>query len=556
MSVLEQLRLTVTAVRRPALRLLLLGYFGYCLARKASRVALVVYAFDVGGIQTASLVAATQLLPAIVAPPVSSVFGERMSSESALTLGYVLQAVALVATGVSMGREWPLVVTVLLAAAAAAAFTLTRPVYLGALPDVVEHPDELALGNAASTWVDGLASVAGPAMAGVGLALAGGGPVMVLLGAVCLGSALASTRVRTDRHTPARTTGARGTLLSGLRAVRRDRDLRSATGLTMSLYAVVGLLDVLLVVVVVDLLGLDSARAGGLAASVGVGAIVGGVVATSLAGRARLAPALFGGAAFVGIPVGLLAVSSTFWLSAVLLVGFGAGKSVVTVSVQTLLQRTVEEGAVVGVFGVQESGVQAGTAVGAALGPLLVIGLGLPAALVVTGLVLPGVTLLALRSIGRLDARAVVPGAVFSILRGVPFLALLPPRAVERMARDAVPVTIAEGDAVVREGEIGDQFFVVRHGTAVVTRAGAVLRNLGAGQWFGEVALLRDIPRTATVTATGPLALVALERDSFLATLAGTDRAHHAATQTVDDHLDADRRRSPGAHESRPEGPG
>jgi len=544
-SVLEQLRLAVTAVRRPALRLLLLGYFGYCLARKASRVALVVYAFDVGGVHTASVVAAAQLIPAIVAPPVASVFGDRLSSEAALTLGYVLQAVALVGTGVSMIGDWPLVVTVLLAAAAAAAFTLTRPVYLATLPDVVEHPDELALGNAASTWVDGLASVVGPVLAGTGLLLIGGGPVIVLLGATCLASALVSTRVRTDRPTPASASGVTGALSAGIRAVTCDRDLRSIAAITMAMYAVVGLLDVLLVVVVVELLGLDSARTGGLTAAIGAGAVLGGVTATALAGRARLMPAVVGGALCVGLPLALLAVSSRFWVSAALLAGVGAGKSVVTVGLQTLLQRTIDEGVAVRVFGVQESLVQAGTAAGAALGPLLVVVLGLPGALVCTGVILPAATILGLASLGRLDARAVVPGAVFSLLRSVPFLALLPVRSVERMARHAVSVSVAEGEVVVQEGEAGDRFYVIVRGAAVVTRAGVLLRRLGAGQWFGEIALLRDVPRTATVAAVGPLQLVGLERDVFLSTLTGTDRAHRAATRTVEDHLAADHLRPP-----------
>ena len=130
----------MTAVRRPALRLLLVGYFGYCLARKASRLALVVYAFDVGGVHTASIAAAAQLIPPVVAPPVGSVFGDRMSSESALTLGYVLQAVALVGTGLSMMRDGPLAVTVLLATVSAASALqlagLEREVFLRTLTGI------------------------------------------------------------------------------------------------------------------------------------------------------------------------------------------------------------------------------------------------------------------------------------------------------------------------------------------------------------------------------------------------------------------------------------
>ena len=144
------------------------------------------------------------------------------------------------------------------------------------------------------------------------------------------------------------------------------------------------------------------------------------------------------------------------------------------------------------------------------------------------GVILPAVTLLALASLGRLDARAVVPGAVFSLLRSVPFLALLPVRSVERMARDAVLVSVDEGDVVVHEGDAGDRFYVVSQGAAVVTQAGVVLRRLGAGQWFGEIALLRDVPRTATVSAASSLQLACLEREVFLSTLTGTDRAHRA----------------------------
>ena len=256
-------------------------------------------------------------------------------------------------------------------------------------------------------------------------------------------------------------------------------------------------------------------------------------------------PAVVGGALCVGLPLALLAVSSRFWVSAALLAGVGAGKSVVTVGLQTLLQRTIDEGVAVRVFGVQESLVQAGTAAGAALGPLLVVVLGLPGALVCTGVILPAATILGLASLGRLDARAVVPGAVFSLLRSVPFLALLPVRSVERMARHAVSVSVAEGEVVVQEGEAGDRFYVIVRGAAVVTRAGVLLRRLGAGQWFGEIALLRDVPRTATVAAVGPLQLVGLERDVFLSTLTGTDRAHRAATRTVEDHLAADHLRPP-----------
>ena len=92
-------------------------------------------------------------------------------------------------------------------------------------------------------------------------------------------------------------------------------------------------------------------------------------------------------------------------------------------------------------------------------------------------------------------------------------------------------------DAVVREGEAGDRFFVVDSGELEVTVDGKPVRKLGPGDHFGEIALLRDVPRTATVTAVGDVDLYALERDEFIAAVTGHAPSIEAADAVVSQRL-------------------
>ena len=173
-----------------------------------------------------------------------------------------------------------------------------------------------------------------------------------------------------------------------------------------------------------------------------------------------------------------------------------------------------------------------GLALGTLAAPVLVHAIGPQASFVVAGLFLPVVTLVSFPRLRSLEAGAEVPADVLAGLLAVPILAVLAPRVVERMARDAVVVTATQGDVVVAEGEPGQRFFVIGSGRVDVTMAGRHVRELGPGGWFGEIALLRDVPRTATVTASEDTVLWALERDSFLASVAAAPRARTVA----DDH--------------------
>ncbi|HEY7794719.1 MAG TPA: cyclic nucleotide-binding domain-containing protein, partial [Gaiellaceae bacterium] len=187
------------------------------------------------------------------------------------------------------------------------------------------------------------------------------------------------------------------------------------------------------------------------------------------------------------------------------------------------------------VFGVLEGAYMISEAAGAAAAAILVAVLDVEGALLAGGLVLVAPCLLAGRRLAEADVGPRVPAVQLKLLHSVPIFAPLPAPDLERVAQHAFAVSAAAGDAVIREGDDGDRFYVIRSGVAAVTRAGAPVATLGPGECFGEIALLRDVPRTATVTARTELELLALERRRFLDAVL----PHGASLQASDELIEA-----------------
>jgi CRP-like cAMP-binding protein len=101
-------------------------------------------------------------------------------------------------------------------------------------------------------------------------------------------------------------------------------------------------------------------------------------------------------------------------------------------------------------------------------------------------------------------------------LRGVPLLAVLPEPVLERLARESATASFPAGSTIIREGDAGDRFYVVSSGTVAILG-----RELRSGEAFGEIALLRDVPRTASALAATDVSLVTLERAPFVAAVTG-----------------------------------
>jgi MFS family permease len=208
---------------------------------------------------------------------------------------------------------------------------------------------------------------------------------------------------------------------------------------------------------------------------------------------------------------------------------FGAFQVHFDVASRTLTQRLLPDRLLAAMFGLRESVMMTGLALGSLAAPALVAVAGPRGAFVAAGAILPLVVVALLRSIARLDGRTSVPAEVFALLAGVPSLRLLAPRVLERLAIDSALLEVPAGQVVVAEGEPGDLFYVVESGSLEVTVREEPVRTLGPGQAFGELALLRRSVRTATVTAGTACRLWALDRESFLGAVAGSTEALDAA---------------------------
>jgi signal-transduction protein with cAMP-binding, CBS, and nucleotidyltransferase domain len=153
--------------------------------------------------------------------------------------------------------------------------------------------------------------------------------------------------------------------------------------------------------------------------------------------------------------------------------------------------------------------------------PLIVSLLGVRGALVAFGCSLPLIAALRWAPLARLEAGAAIPERAFALLRAVPLFAPLSIAALENLSRRLAELPVPAGEAVVREGEPGDRFYLIAEGEFDVTCTRGDFRPLADGDVFGEIALLRDVPRTATVTARTDAGVFALDRDAFLTAVNG-----------------------------------
>ena len=134
-----------------------------------------------------------------------------------------------------------------------------------------------------------------------------------------------------------------------------------------------------------------------------------------------------------------------------------------------------------------------------------------------------------------------IPFREIALLRRIALFAPVPAPALEAAASALVPVSMPAGSAVIREGDVGDRFWVLDTGEVEVERGGDVIARLGPGASFGELALIRDVPRTASIIARTDVELLALDRGAFLLTLTSSPRAVTEASRVAASHLERDR---------------
>jgi hypothetical protein len=210
---------------------------------------------------------------------------------------------------------------------------------------------------------------------------------------------------------------------------------------------------------------------------------------------------------------------------------------VLDVGGRTVLHRTVPAQLHGRVFGALEGLEMAGLAVGSLAVPVLVAIAGPRGAIVVVGGLLIVVPVLTTPTLRDIEHAAPTLDVELGILRGSPLFAMLGAPVLEDLARALSRLHVSPGETVTREGEPGDDYFLIAGGELEVSIGGSPVRALGPGDGFGEIALLRDGLRTATVTATSGATLYSLERAPFLEAVTGSSHAHRAARELVSARL-------------------
>ena len=526
-----------------ALRRVVGGYALFILTEYSVWIAMLVYAYSRGGATIAGVVALAQLVPAALLAPVFAALADRRSPVVLLAGGYLVQAAGMGATAVAIAEGVPLAAYAA-AVVASTAVTATRPAQSTLIPSLAATPDQLTASNVVVSWVEAAGIAVAGSLTGVLIWLTGVAGVFGVCAALGAVAALLVFRLRVpalaapqERAPPI----AAGLRASVRLAVRQPR-LRLMLALLTAEAAVVGALDLLFVILAVTVLGRTQAWAGYLNSAYGVGAILAATVSVLLVGR-RLGMPILGAALLLSGALAALAAGLGLAGTVGLLTVAGAARALLDVASRSLLQRSVPAQSLGQVFGLLEGLTMAGLAVGSLLVPLLVHLGGSRLALLGVAAVLPLAAAADGRALFGLDAQAPVPVVQIALLRSIPLFADLPAPAVEGLAAALTPAEAPAGTVLIRQGEPGDAYYAIAAGQLDVLQDRRFLRRCGRGEGVGEIALLRAVPRTASVIARTDATVYRLAREPFLTAVLGHAATQRQADSIADARLAADARR-------------
>jgi MFS family permease len=531
----------VAVLRNENLRRLELAWGAAITAEWAHFVALGVFAYDAGGTVAVGIAGLVRMLPAALVAPFAASLGDRFRRERFLVVIALVGAAALGASAVAFFLSENAPAILALAAVVGLAATLVRPAQQALLPSLARTPKELIGSNGATSTIESLGTLVGPLAAGVLVSVADAGVAFAFGAGALLVSALLFGRVAVEGRIHAAaapvTESARRLLVAGIDYVARAPTPRLVVGLIAAQTFIRGCLNVLIVVTAFRVLDANAGAVGYMTAALGVGGLIGAFGAFSLEGR-RLAVAFGVALVFWGLPIVLMAPSSFLAAALLLLAVVGAANSIEDVAAFTLLQRIVPDDVLTRVLGLLWGLAMGGVALGSIAAPAVVELVGPRAALVAIGVVLPLLALLAWRRLVEIDRAAPRPAAELAVIDCVPMLTPLSIAAKEHLATALVPLSVAAGEVVIQAGDPGDRFYIVADGELEVV-AERLHVTARAGDYFGEIALLRDVPRTATVRAVVDSRLYALERGDFLAAVTGHSDVRAAGEAIAAERLGA-----------------
>jgi MFS family permease len=569
-QVRESTRAFTDVFRNRGLRRVNLALAGSVIGDWAYGIAVSIWAYQQGGATALGVFGVIRFVALALLAPVTSTFADRFPRVAVMILADLTRMVLVVIAAGVIALDGPALAVYGLALVTSAIGTAFRPAQAALLPTLANDPKELTGANVVASTIESVGFFVGPAIGGLLLAVADIEIVYLFNAATFLWSSLmlvgvgaavqeatapatasdtvnpdevdqalhAAADVASSAEEPGSTErdGFLREVTAGFRAIGSHRDLRLIAALYACQTVVAGASLVYELAIVAELLELDESRLGILDSVLGVGGIIGGVVALALARRERIATDFGIGVFLWAAPLLLIVVWPSLWSTLIAMFLIGLANSLVDINAYTIIQRVAPAEVMARVFGALESIVITGMAVGALAMPIMIATIGLRAGLAVFGVGIAVLVLVVTPGLVRMDRQVLAPAGL-STLRRVPMLAPLPAPILERLARGSATMAVPAGSYVFREGDRGDRFWVIERGTVSVWIEGAEIRRLGEGDSFGEIALLRDVPRTASVRAEDDLVIRGIERDDFLAAVSAHGEAYEMADAVVNRYL-------------------
>jgi len=534
----------VWLARSRPIRLLLLAWFLAYAGDLAAFTAASVYVYAVGGAAYVGLLGLLKALPGALLVPLVGSWSDRVRRERLLMVSVALRALLLgAAAAVMTGGAQAILVLVLVGVEAGLA-SVFRQVQAALLPWLARTPDELTHANTAVSVMQSAAMLVGPAVA-AGL-LVVSTPQAAML-AACGFTAIAAVVLVGVRplssKAPARGAGLLKQLKLDMAAgfeagVRRRGVLPLVIPAAAQTFAR-GVLGVLTVTIALSVFDLGSAGVGWLAAALGVGGVLAGPIAAVLVRGHRVARCFAAGVAGWGVPMILLAFTHARYWPYLMFGLIGVANVFDDAGVYSALQRVIPSRLIGRALAMRRAVLLLSMGLGSIVAPLLIDAWGARGALITTGLLLVAIVALSVPSLTIIDHRISEPGPDLALLRQVSFFAPLPFALVEHLASELRSATYEPGDVIIQDGQPGERFYMIAAGRARVCKDGKELRQMGTGESFGEIALLRQVPRTATVIAVTSLQARTLTREEFLAAVTGNAASAEGADEVVSARLEA-----------------
>jgi MFS family permease len=498
----------------------------------AYNIALAVWIFDETG--SAGWVGAATIgrfVPALLFSAYGGVLADRFERVKLMVVLDLASFAAMVLLAFETAVDAPVILAIATAALTSTLATAYEPAVAAMTPQLVGERD-LGSANALRNTIDNVCVIAGPGLGAVILLVGPPWVAIAINASTFLLSAVVVGRMRA-RSKPVDVTeggqvGAFRQMAVGAKAIASSPSASVLVAYSIIATFVFGIDTVLFVVLSRDVLGTGSEGYGYLLAGLGVGGVAAAGIVTRLERKPRLGLVILAGMATYCLPTLVFLVSGNPVLAFVLQVVRGAGTLVVDVLAITALQRSLPNDLLARVFGAFNALMLAAVLLGAIVAPVLIDEVSLDAALWFSGLVIPVLCLLGWPVLRRMDRESVARDALLApkvrLLAACNLFADVSAGGIDQLAGAATEVTVRAGQSIVREGEPADAFYVVADGRLSVTARGEAdtvetLNDLSAGDYFGEIGLIEQIPRTATVTPTTKTVLLRIDGPAFLEAL-------------------------------------